>query len=479
MFRLLVLIHRYLGIAIGFIVALWFLSGFVMMYVQYPELDESEYLAGLPAIDTADCCIVNPDVLDQLHGVDELSVEMLASQPVLRARFGHDLSLLVDLNNGEWYRSIDQETAMQQADAYLAGAGIGGEARFLTQLARDQWTVAGDYDAHRPLYLLAADDDSGVQVYVSGVTGQVVLVTSGSERFWNWFGAVTHWIYPTTLRQNVALWSQVVIWLSIAGLFLVSVGLYLGIRQFRFRTIESRSPYRGLNLWHHYAGLIFGLLMLTWLFSGLLSMNPWGAFEGDRGSAERSRLAGRAIAAAEVTGLVAALDDASLPAGTVRLTSSIIDRTLAILAQDAHGEATRLDKQSLDAEPLPESVWKRLPGLVLPDTPVLEAGIIETEDDYYFSHHDEVRLPVYRIIFDDAGQTRYYFDTRTAALVEKFDRNRQRYRWYFLGLHRGDFSPLMRQRPLWDLILLPLMLGAAFAAVTGVWMGYRRLTRQD
>ena len=32
MFRLLLLVHRYLGIAIGVIVALWCLSGFVMMY---------------------------------------------------------------------------------------------------------------------------------------------------------------------------------------------------------------------------------------------------------------------------------------------------------------------------------------------------------------------------------------------------------------------------------------------------------------
>ena len=42
MFRLLLLVHRYLGIAFGVIVALWCLSGFVMMYVQYPDLNEGE-----------------------------------------------------------------------------------------------------------------------------------------------------------------------------------------------------------------------------------------------------------------------------------------------------------------------------------------------------------------------------------------------------------------------------------------------------
>ena len=73
MFRLLILIHRYLGIAFGIIVALWCLSGFVMMYVQYPSLTESEYLAGLPELATGNCCIANADVLDQLDGVDEIS----------------------------------------------------------------------------------------------------------------------------------------------------------------------------------------------------------------------------------------------------------------------------------------------------------------------------------------------------------------------------------------------------------------------
>ena len=78
MFRMLLLIHRYLGIAFGVIVALWCLSGFVMMYVQYPDLDEREYLAGLPALDTTDCCVANSEVLALLDGVDEIAIEMLA-----------------------------------------------------------------------------------------------------------------------------------------------------------------------------------------------------------------------------------------------------------------------------------------------------------------------------------------------------------------------------------------------------------------
>lgn len=72
----------------------------------------------------------------------------------------------------------------------------------------DQWTVTGAYNQHRPLYLFRADDDNQTEWYLSSSNGEVVLVTTGSERFWNYLGAVVHWLYPTVLRQHPALWAQ-------------------------------------------------------------------------------------------------------------------------------------------------------------------------------------------------------------------------------------------------------------------------------
>lgn len=477
MIHILVLIHRYLGIAVGLIVALWCLSGFVMMYVQYPSMNEREYLAGLPPIHSAKCCSADREVLDQLDDVDEIVVEILAGQAVLRARFGFDISVIVNLTSGSWFPTVNRETAMQQADAFLTTSGVDGGARFLSRIAGDQWTVAGTFDQYRPLYLFAADDDAGTQLYVSGINGQVVQATSWRERFWNRLGAVVHWIYPTTLRQNPALWSQVAIWLSIVSLFLVAVGLYLGFRQYGARAGGVRSPYRGLMLWHHYSGLIFGLFTMAWLFSGLLSMNPWGAFEGDFGNDERRRLAAGAISTQQIKDIVQALDTRTLPAGTVRLRSSIHDGGLSLIASAANGNATRLNAKTFEPAPLPATIWARTAKLIRPDAKVLRAEYITMGDNYYFGHKSPVGFPVYRIVFDDAEKTRYYFDPVTAELKQKFDRNRRWYRWLFLGLHRGDFNASLRQRPLWDLAVLPLMLGVTVGAVSGVWMGYRRLIK--
>jgi hypothetical protein len=154
-----------------------------------------------------------------------------------------------------------------------------------------------------------------------------------------------------------------------------------------------------------------------------------------------------------------------------------MDGNLALIATDSTGQATRLNGATLRPQPLPASAWARIAELVGPGIPVRESGFLESGDDYYFSHHEEVAFPAYRIVFDDAEQTRYYFDATTAELVQKFDSNRRWNRWLFLGLHRGDFTSFLRQRPLWDVFMLLLMTGTTIGALTGVWMGYRRLTR--
>ena len=48
--RQLYLWHRWLGIGLCLLMALWFVSGVVMLYVGYPKLTSSERLGHLPAL---------------------------------------------------------------------------------------------------------------------------------------------------------------------------------------------------------------------------------------------------------------------------------------------------------------------------------------------------------------------------------------------------------------------------------------------
>jgi hypothetical protein len=94
---------------------------------------------------------------------------------------------------------------------------------------------------HAPLYKASFADERGTVLYVSGLTGEVVQDTHRSERFWNWLGAVPHWLYFTVLRQDGALWSQVVIWTSLLGTFLTLTGIYVGIRMYGAASASRRS----------------------------------------------------------------------------------------------------------------------------------------------------------------------------------------------------------------------------------------------
>jgi hypothetical protein len=477
MFRVLLLVHRYLGIALGILVALWCLSAFVMMYVRFPDLTDQEHLAGLSNLDMERCCQLDIGTAEFLQNTDEFNIEMMGDLPVLRTRSATGLSMTINLVNGSRVNSVDEETAKILARQFFVNKGIAADTLSLEIIERDQWTVAGGFDALRPFYRFAAGDDAGSQIYVSSVTGELVQDTTRHERFWNWLGAVVHWIYPTVLRQHAALWANVIVWTTIASLFLVVIGLYIGVIQFGLRNDGRLSPYRGITLWHHYTSLIFGLLTLTWLLSGLFSVNPWGLLEGDSGRFERDAVRGMSIGSNDIVGLLDTLDNAGVPPGTVRLRSAPFDGELAVLAYDSTSRITRFDGATLMRESLPEVAWTDLPRRIRPDSPVLDAGWIEQGDRYYYSHHESVSFPAYRIIFNDADQTRYYFEAQSGQLVSKVDKNRRWHRWLFLALHRGDLSALLRSRPVWDLLLLPLLLGVTIGAVTGAYLGIRRLLR--
>lgn len=66
--RWLYLGHRWLGMALGWLVLCWFVSGIVMLFVARPQLTELERLTALPAI-AADSVKLSPQTAWQLLGL--------------------------------------------------------------------------------------------------------------------------------------------------------------------------------------------------------------------------------------------------------------------------------------------------------------------------------------------------------------------------------------------------------------------------
>ena len=470
MARLILLLHRYLGIAVGALMVMWCLSGIVMMYVSYPALGESVRLEHLQSIAWRDCCNV-ADALRADFDLEHFWIEMLDGRPVL---FSGEESRPIDLTTGSRMEEISVAQAAGVAKRYAASVSRAAP-HLLGLIDRDQWTVSGDFDSARPLYHFGLADAAGTEVYVSSRDGRAVQLTTARERFWNWLGAVPHWLYFTELRHHPKIWSQVVIYASLLGCFLAGVGIYLGIRQLQARPAERWSPYVGFNLWHHIAGLVFGVFALTWVLSGFLSMNPWGWLQGAGAHAESAAIEGAPGSSAADLGVVLQNLASAHPAA-VSLKAAPLNDELYFVAGRASGERLRLDQRGAPA-PLGGADLKFLARALGSGATPSVPELLTQEDGYYFSHHRELAaLPVYRLVL--ASGTRFYLDSVSGRLVAKLDADSRAYRWLHEGLHRLDFAAGLRARPLWDLIMLLLMSGVTVLCATGAYLGYRRLTRQ-
>ncbi len=473
--------HRYLGMALGVLMAMWCLSGVVMIYVPYPELAESERLTALAPIDWTHCCTVPQARLADAEPVGRFSVEMLAGHPVLWLPRVPGPSQLIDLTDGRAIEHVSPVQATSVAAEYAQAHGYWDPPAYGDAIDYDQWTVSGSFDADRPLYRFRIDDTAQTELYVSSSSGRIVQATTARERLWNWLGAIPHWLYFAELRRNVAAWSRVVIYTSLAGCFLALIGIYIGVRQFLRRPAGRWSGYRGILLWHHVPGLIFGLFALTWVASGLISMNPWGFLEGGGARSERRVLLGESPSGAELRAALQALTRANTRPGTapperfVSVAPAPLLGHLYLIATGQRGDRRRLDAMGSDTPITPGELTHAARAIARGAT-FSGPELLPRGDTYYFSRPDEtVPLPVYRVIVQDAERTRYYLDPVSGALVSKADRDARGYRWLHDAFHRIDFAPAVRARPLWDVLMLSLMTGVTAVSATGAYLGLRRL----
>jgi len=469
-----VILHRYLGIAIGLLMVMWFASGIVMMYVPFPSVQETERQNFLAPISWQACCQYGTRADDiQLARVQ---VENYLGVPAMRQRAPGQLDSIYDLTTYTRIQ-IDADTARKTV-LEAAPRIIGRPAAIVDyeQVPLDQFTL-GRAQRARPLHRFKFDDPDKTIIYISGTAGQVVMWTTQGQRFWNWLGTIPHFLYFEALRTQQQLWSQTVIWTSLLGTFLTVVGIILGVTQFRRGKDGRLSPYRGWFYWHHVVGIVFGLLTLTWAFSGLISMNPWGFLES-RGRGEASLAQGPSPKWGDIRASLETLRTQLATANVVSLATAPLGGKLYWMATFSDGSVKRLDDAGHVAPPnvveLAQAA-QRIAG----DRSIAEQRLVNEEDDYYYSRQrrrfEQIVLPFYRIILNDEEQTRYYLDPNTGTILQRADSTARWRRWLFSGLHRLDFTAWMRSRPFWDILMWVMLLGGLAGSVTGVYLGVRRI----
>lgn len=468
----LVLLHRWLGIGFCLLFAMWFASGIVMHFVPFPSLTEAERFSGLPPID-----------LSQVrHGPDEaVSASGAGNARRVRLLQRPDGPVYVIAGSSEFVAfhasdlsdaSVKSEPlALTIAQDHARQRGLEVSRAVLAGVADyDQWSVPNGFDGHRPLYRVALNDAAGTELYVSSSTGEVVLATEHTERVWNYVGSVAHWIYPTALRKHAAAWDDIVWALSLTALIAAIAGTVLGVARLRISAGRVASPFRGWHAWHHTLGLFTATFVLSWIFSGWLSMDRGLLFSrGQLAPAEAAR--------------IAAAPDWSLLANNQRLITTPVKEVewFALGDKFYRREQASLNSQSLiasgaatgNAQPFLSA--REVEASVRPIAPDCAAPVpVGAHDDYAVTSLIPA-APVYRSI---CGDVWFDIDGATGAVLERLDSSRRSYRWLYSGLHTLDF-PVLLDHPLLrtTLVIVLCALGFIFS-VTGAVIGWRRMRVQ-
>src|SRR5436190_1294184 len=475
-----------------------------MMYWSYPEIGAGDRLQRAPVLDPAGIAMPPEQAFAILGRDPDSNAIRLGSfdgRPAYRFNAGGGSSrsagAIVFADNGEVLQVVDAGVMDRAAAAWAARPSDEAAKRVVEDV--DQWTV-GSLRTVRPLFKYSWPD--GQQVYVNGNTGEVVQYTTTASRFWAYLGAIPHWLYFTPLRQHPPQWTAFVVWSSLIGTITSLVGpviitwTYAPRKRYRYAGAPTSIPYRGWKRWHAIIGIFFGVVATTWAFSGLLSMGPFpimdrltelivpaapdGAASGRRGAGQSLTVAlrgGRALPLSAYASRAPREAIATLAGFDVKeLSWTAFAGEPLYLATNGGGE-TRLvpmtgePRTSVDPGAVMRVVREALGSNA-------ETRILNQYDAYYLDRHRERPLPVVYAYLNDAAGTRYYVYPATASVVQQYSARGWVNRWLYHGLHSLDFPWLYNYRPLWDIVVIGLMLGGSALCVTSIVMTWRVLSRK-
>lgn len=485
-------IHRVLGTLLCFLFLMWFISAFVMMYHRFPRVSAKEKLLRQEQLSVTNDAL--PDIasvtarLPRGEKIKSLSLERTLGQTVFRVR----------TDKGAYRLPIDSSESLPVIDrAYLLRtAAVWCDAPIAcidTLQSLDQWIPYGELKKEMPIYKIHFADEGRTQLYLSSRNGEALQLSNKSQRFWAWIGAIPHWVYFTWLRQDAELWSKTVIWLSGLGCVMVIAGIWVTVDVWR-RTRRNRrqgfSPYRKRWYhWHYVSGIFFGLFVLTFTFSGMMSVtdipewihkpalkgNPTRILHARTPKPEAYPLDYRKVIAAHPeTKQMEWSNFREHPYYTIR------------------NEATELYVDATDSLPHPlllteDEIREGVESIYAADSvsrhsrPQMRMTRIDRFETYYRDmssmYRGRPQLPVWKITVDDPDRSVYYIHPETGIIRYVDTSSRWKY-WTYTALHRMRLPGLNSNATLRKTVLWILLLGGTAVSVTGIALSVNYVRRK-
>lgn len=475
--RFILLFHRILGTALSVLFLMWFVSGIVMMYHTYPSVSPE---ARLQHAETMGAEGLQPmQELRSLWPSDTLPIASLTMERVA----GMDLARLTTADGQERAFSLRTGQPVERlTDGQLSSvAARWSHSQPVLQEkmeAIDVWLIGAMPFREYPVYHYAFADDHQSEVYLSSRTGRVLQFTDRRSRFWAWVGAIPHWVYITKLRATGRQpWTDVVLWLSGFGIAMTLSGLMVGVRSLlKARRRRRLTPYvKPAFRWHHLLGLGFGLFVLTWIFSGFMSLADapqwlWPVHEQhsardlwpDTLSTHRFRLDYRRVLSSADVRTLQLMEIAGEPVYRVETAQG---------TRLVHASDTVPTDFSIDDE-----VCRRMVTRLHGDHSVSSVVLMDSYDNYYVSQKHRLPLPVYKVSVSDADRSTYYINPSDGA-CRYYNTNRRAGKWMYTGLHSLNTAWMTSHPTLRQLLMWLLLLGGTAVSLTGFILAVRRIRR--
>ncbi|WP_074407363.1 PepSY domain-containing protein [Aquimarina megaterium] len=468
-------LHHWLGTFFCALFLIWFLSGFVMMYQSFPNLSETERIEMLSS--SVNTEVLSPKTVFKNDTIDEISqlrLNYVLNRPVFHLITDQGGIFSKYADNGQKV-ILTKEIALKIA-AKNTGITANSTIQILTEL--DQWIPRTKYLPHMPIFKIEFEDENNTLVYISSVTGELLAINTSSERFWSWVGAIPHWIYFKDIRIHNTLWAQLVTWLAALGFIMVITGIITGLVRYKKKPKAKFKRFK--NKWynyHYYFGLVFGIFVCTWIFSGWMSMTPFGWTPSTQLQKEE------VLKWQMQKHTINYYNEDSWSSFLNQLEQKKFKEvSFNFFQNNVYAQVFFQNTSSLyslyNANPsLSIDSYQKIVNSFSLENEVKESILLKEYDNYYYSRHNDKDLPIIRI--KTTKNITYYINPKTTRVVYKCATKNKIQRWIYHGLHSLDFSFLAWNRPLWDIVLFILLTGGTVLSFSATGLGVKFIKRKN
>jgi len=457
-------LHKYLGLFFSVLMVVWFISGFVMIFIGFPKYGKSERLLESKNIINTK---ISKDIDLLFQGRNFVKAEIYVAG-------GENIFKVWDNDTSFSYYSLDDQKKIDSVDsvraAKIAIENMNGLKDYTYDKidALDQWIPWPRIEKDLPIHKFYFDDENNTELYVSSSSGLIIQKHTSSERFWAYLGAIPHWLYFKDLRVQKRLWIQVVVWLSGISTFMVLIGIILGFKRLRFKKGKSIFPYRKkLYKWHHITGFIFGAFVFIWTISGMFSLAHINLTQNENFASElkakwnKTVFLGKTVENASEQ-IIKIIKSESPKLLFLKNT----DDGLLIESLSEKGQSIYLNGQKQTEDELARKYIAKAKTLF--KAHVKNVSLRKEYDTYYYSKTGYYPLPVIKSEFNDIDNTVFYIDVSDGDILRIIDNSSRLSRWIYKAMHSFDLKFLLAHNELRIIILILLLIGGAIVSITGM-----------